>query len=189
MNDKEKLIKEKRTGEAIAKNYIGIDGKFGTILKYLGSAIISQSASNYHVNEFQDVYNLQDEDEIPTEDLDLQITELGRMFSGLKFGYNIEINYLKNGTIPVKKENTTIYEPVERVLSVTWNGYHVYIEVDSDLITFLPSPEWEEIINRIYDSAIKLQKTHRHKKIEELKIERKTENLSLLQKLREKWGI
>ncbi len=190
MDDKEKLIKEKRLSEAVAKNYVGIEGKFGAILKHLGKAIVSQGVSDYSVTEWQDVYDLLDENELPTEDPEAPIREVGRMFDGLKFGYHIEIRYMKHGTIPVKKnEYRTIYEPAEKVLSVTWKGYHVYIEADSDLIMFLPSMEWEDVVNKIYESAIKLQKSYRNEKVEELQAEMKAERLNLLQRLREKWGI
>ena len=190
MLDKEKILKEQRLGQAMDRNYMGLDGKFGIILKALGKPVISQGTANYEVTEWKDMYELQDEDRLPEEDLDAPITEIGKIFDGLKFGYNIEITYMKEGTIPIKKDEYYVTnEPAEKVLKVFWKGYLVYLEAEGELYTFTPNDEWEDLIVKIYDSAVKVYKDKKKDAIIEAKLEDMQDKLSFLERLRRQWGI
>jgi hypothetical protein len=190
MLEKEKIIREQRLAEAMDKNYMGLEGKFGIILKNLGKPIISQGAANYEMTEWKDMYDLQEEEMLPEEDPDAPIREIGRIFDGLKFGYHLEITYLKEGTMPVNvDEYHTTYEEASKVLKVNYRGFLVYLEAEGELHTFKPSAEWEDIILTIYQSAVKLQNTHRFTISLEAKEEDKRKKLSFLERLREKWGI
>lgn len=190
MLEKEKIIKEQRVAEANIKNYVGLEGKFGVILKALGKPIINQSSANYSVTEWEDVYDLDEKEGLPEEDLDVPIREIGKVFDGLKFGYHIEISYLKEGAIPVKiNESHTVYEPASKVLKVSWAGYLVYLEAENDIHIFTPFAEWEDFINKIYESARKLQNTHKLNNSLNTQEEAKQNKLSFLERLRKKWGI
>jgi hypothetical protein len=190
MLEKEKFIKEQRTAEAVNKNLMGLEGKLGVILKYLGVPVISQNVSNYNSTEWQDAYQDLEEEEMPVYDIDSPLTEMGKLFDGLKFGYHIEISYMTEGAVPVKEsEHYTSYNSASKVIKVTYKGYLVYLEAEGELHIYKPMDEWEDIINTIYTSAKKLQMKHR----EENKIEEKESNkqnkLSFLERLRETWGI
>ena len=190
MLDKEKILKEQRVAEAMDRNYMGLEGKFGVILKYLGKPIINQGSANYEVTEWQDVYDLEAPEGLPEEDPDSPIREIGKVFDGLKYGHHIEISYLKNGTIPIKiNEYRTIYEQVSKVLKVSWKGYLVYLEAEGDLHIFTPSNEWEDVILKMYESARKIQNTYRHDTSLSSQEEAKKDKLNFLERLREKWGI
>lgn len=195
MLDKEKILKEQRLGQAMDRNYMGLDGKFGIILKALGKPVISQETSNYEVTEWISAYDMyEDEEGLPTEDPDSPISEMGKMFDALKFGYHIEITYMKEGTIPVKKNPGTIneyyvYEPAERVLKVSWKGYLVYCEAEGELHIFTPNSDWEDVVQKIYDSAVKVYKGKRKEAIIEAKVEDMQQKLTFLERLRRQWGI
>jgi hypothetical protein len=196
MNEKEKLIKEKRLAEATDRNYVGLDGKFGTILRFLGKPIIEQGSRNYIVTEWKDVYDLEDDEAMPMEDLDAEVVEIGKIFDGLRIGHHIEIKYLKDGAVPVTYQDSidprielTKWEKAEKVLSVYYKGYPVYIEVDGDLITFIPFSEWEDIVNMVYQAAEKIQKSFRQELSAAKKEESKQEKIGFLQRLRDRWGI
>ena len=188
MLEKEKLIKEQRLTDAVQKNYMGLDGKFGIILKTLGSPIVFQNAEP---TEWQDVYEMvEDDDDLPTQSLEVGISEIGRMFSGLKFGQHIEIIYTQEAKIPVDvDEYHTEYELASQVIKVEYKGYTVYLEAESSLIIYLPSDSWEDIINKIYETAEKIykQKGMEHKELKHM--ETKMKKLSLLQRMRDRWGI
>lgn len=190
MLEKEKLLKQQRTSEAIDKDYMGLEGKFGIILKTLGKPIIQQGSNNYESTEFQDVFEVPDEDGLPEQDPDSPIREIGKIFDGLKFGHHLEITYLKSGTVPIKiDEYYTGFEEAPKVLKVLWKGYVVYLEAEGDLFVFNPSAEWEDVVLKVYQSAVKLAKKH---KIEVLTIaeqEAKQKKMSFLERLRERWGI
>ena len=196
MLDKEKIIKEERVAKAVDRNYMGLDGKFGIILKQLGKPVLFQGSSDYEITPWRDVYDLDISKDIPEADEEMPIKEIGKIFDGLKFGYHIEISYLKDGSIPVKKPimgfpdmYTTIYEEASKVLKVSWKGYLVYLEAEGDLHLFTPSPEWEDVIQKIYESANKLRNQHRMDKMLEDQQENKKEKLSFLERLKDKWGI
>lgn len=190
MLDKEKILKEQRLAEAMDRNYMGLEGKFGVILKHLGKSVISQGSANYEMTEFIDVYDIDEKEGLPEEDIDAPIREIGKVFDGLKFGHHIEISYLKESLIPIKvNEYYTRYEEAFKVIKVLWNGYLVYLETEGDLLIFTPSSDWEDVILKIYDSAAKLQKQRKMDNIAETQIEAKKNKLSFLERLREKWGI
>lgn len=190
MLEKEKLLKQQRTAEAIDKDYMGLDGKFGIILKQLGKPIIQQGSGNYEATEFQDVFEVPEDDVIPEQDPDSPIREIGKIFEGLKFGYHLEITYLKSGTIPVKiDEYYTGHEEASKVLKVLWKGYVVYLEAEGDLFVFNPSAEWEDVVLKIYDSAAKLARKHKIEILTVAEQEAKQKKLSFLERLRERWGI
>jgi hypothetical protein len=190
MLEKEKLLKEQRVAQATDKNYVGLEGKFGVILKYLGKPIISQDSANYNVTDWKDVYDLEEDDGLPEHDPDTLITEMGKIFDGLQYGYHLEISYLKDGAIPVKKsEYSTVYEQAFKVLKVSYKGYLVYLEAENDIHIFTPNPEWEDMVTKIYDSARKLQNTYKFNASLDAQTEIKEKKLNLLERLREKWGI
>jgi hypothetical protein len=190
LNDKEKLIKEQRMAEAIDKHYMGLDGKLGIILKYLGHSIMQQGSSDYEVTEWPDVYDFEEIHDLPTEDIDTPTSEIGMMFDGLKYGYHIEIKYLKHGTIPeVITEWQTVYHPAEKVLNLTYKGHLFYIEAENDLVLYHPWKEWEDAVETIYKSAAKIKNNFKKTYMLEAVEEDKMEKLSFLEKLRKKWGI
>lgn len=190
MLEKLKIIKEQRLAEAIDRNYMGLEGKFGTILKYLGYPIISQESGYFKQTEWKDVYELENEETLPEEDPDGLIKEIGKSFEGLKYGYHIELSYLKEGSIPVQKNKYRVeYEPASRVLKVSYKGYLVYLEAEGELHIFTPMQEWEDIIVTLYGSAKKIQKQYKIDNSLEDQKENKKRKLGFLENLRKKWGI
>jgi len=184
MQDKEQLVKEHRLIEATSRNYTGMEGKFGFILKTLGEPIISQTSQSYCVTKFVDVYDLPDEETMPTADVEMISDEIGKMFSGLKYGANLEIRYLKFGTI---LDIDATYKTVEKVLDVSYDGELVYREIEHNLDVFKPNELWETAVERLYALAKK-----KAKKIDTKALaihEKKLEQLNLLERLRAKWGI
>jgi hypothetical protein len=190
MFEKEKLIKEQRLIEATQKNYLGLGGKFGIILNFLGQSVISQNSPSYNVTNLENIYEYQDDDNLPIEDPDMPISEIGKMFDALKFGYNLEITYLLSGTIPTENEfKQTVRESAGRVLKVLYNGYIVYLEAEGELLRYVPSNEWEDIIDKIYQVAAKIKKHKQGEDFIEGRKEKIKEKMGFLQKLRERWGI
>lgn len=184
MNEKEKRIKEERTNEAIKKNLIGLDGKLGIILKTLGQPIVGQSIADY-----QDV----DENIIPTiltyDDYGNEIEEpywvdenhkveyrpyeLGWYFDGLSYSFHFEIKY---------EEDTS-------VLTAKFKGRDVYKDMAGDLLCYVPSPDWEGPVDKLYEKAksIREKRKKEDRKIKEQKAEKNKSNF--LNKLKELWGI
>lgn len=190
MHDKENLVREQRLILATTKNLIGLDGKIGQILKYLGEPVVSESSGAYESTELPDVYDLPNEETLPTGDMEGSIREIGRIFSALKFGVNMELSYLKDSLVPVKiTEFYTKWVEMERVMTVSYKGYVVYREVEGELDSYLPDPEWETPLDRIYETCKKIKSETKIDKAAEKAEKILADKRGLITRLRDKWGI
>ena len=171
MLDKEKRIKDERLLEATRKGLTGLDGKFAIILKNLGLPILATGGSCYESRPFLDVYALEDEEAMPTEDEDATTTEIGYIFDGLRNGINLEIKY------------TT------EKLEVHYNGHLVYCEITGELECYVPSKEWESKVDMFFNQAKIKENKGREARKDGNKQELQRQKLALLDKLRTKWGL
>lgn len=168
----ERVIRERRTLEAVKKDYVGVSGKLGTIAKFLGKPIVRQGSGLTDFGFLDDPYELPKEDELPTIE-EVEIQEEGYLFDGLGWGMHLEIKY----------------QHAEKKLTVDYKGHCVYREIAGDLYGFAPFSDWENLIDRLYVKA-----KEKRKKIEkgmepivEKLVQQKKE--SWLQRMRRKWGI
>ncbi len=179
MNDKEKLIREQRTIEATRKGLMGMDGKFGVILRQLGNPIIAQGGSMYESTtfDFDNYWQLpeeaEDQSEIDTMSEDEAVTEIGLVFDALSSGVHLEMKYMTD-----KKE-----------LLVTYKGYPIYCEVGGDLDCYVPMEEWEQIVDDLYAIAKKREGKDRYNQKQEYQEESQREKMGFLEKLRLRLGI
>lgn len=195
MNDKEQVIQEKRTSEAVRKNLMGPEGKLGCIVKMLGEPIINQSEGGalYSGSSFNyyDFLNNEDSYEIPTmaidgtpepigdewqkneNRIDYSIHEEGYYFYALSRGVDLEIKYLE----------------ADNKLDVHYKGILVYEELDTKLTAFVPSPEWEGYVDKFYQVAKNRVKLKKKEIEEENKQTIKTNKKNWLQKVKTRWGF
>lgn len=188
MYEKEKLIREQRLAEATDKQYLGLEGKFGTILKFLGQPIADHDKSYYTSTEFNDSYTetlKEDEkDGIPEFEIGDDVSKVvsyGMTFSGLSRGFHIDIIFLED-------TNDADYEGCWE-LTVTYKGYTVYKEMEGELIAFYPLKEWESIIDHLYAIAREVYKKKMKEYVQEQEEEIKEEKLSFLERLRRRWNL
>jgi hypothetical protein len=176
MHDKEKVIREKRELDAVREGIMGLDGKYGTIVRNLGQPIIAHGGGALYESttaDYLDIYGEVEEEEIPTIDEDVSVQELGWHWDGLKFGIHAEIRYLID-----KKE-----------LLVTWQGFPVYAEVQGELEAYNPTGEWQEKLEPVYRMAKRKEAQYRHQVTTEKRQESRAASLSWLEQLRQRWGI
>jgi hypothetical protein len=147
MNSKLKKIIEQRTLEAAQKK---IPEKLHRILNVLGEPIIAQG---YDQEFLHDIYD--EELTIPEIDEDTVTYELGKFYSDLRSGTNLEIKY-----------DTFLKE-----LKVSYNGYIVFHEDEGRLLGYAPFSEWENRIDSLDIIAQKKDNERRsRKKIEEIEV-------------------
>jgi len=174
MNNKEKIIKEKRLIEAAEKNLMGASGKLGSICRYLGTEINAMGGSFHDTYEYSfEDWGEEDTDELPTSSLDESVYIVGYLFDGLSRGYHLEIKYIST----------------EKKLTCNYKGYEVYKEISGDLKGYAPFPEWENIIEKLYKITAKQA---RIKKQESAKMERESKlaaAFDYLKNVRRKWGL
>lgn len=171
-NNKEDLIKEQRISEAMINGYIGQNGKFAYILKWLGFPIIEQNitSDNY---EFLNYEFNEKSDEILELSEDTNAHEIGYYFDGLKYGFNLNMKYDN-----LSKEITVIYD-----------GKIVYKEDNGDLMSYVPNQKWENDIKNLCDIAKKIETRKKSIINDELKRQIKDKKQSIYKDLKEKWGI
>jgi hypothetical protein len=173
MFEKEKIIKEQRLKDANRNGYLGLEGKFGCILKYLGQPILTQGSLMYESSPFIDVWDLPEDDEMPELDMDDPSIEIGRHFDGLPYNVHLEIKYIGE----------------EKKLLVTYKGYMVYCETEGDLECYVPNKEWERKIDDIYSIAKIKEQKHKESLPKEKKEARHREKMNFLEEIKRKWGF
>lgn len=177
---REQAIREERKIEAINKDFMGPAGKIGVIARYLGHPIVYQGtrfASNRSIEDLTGEcfypYAEDDVDEIPVIEEDVLIETIGYIFDGLKQAMHIEIKYLNES----------------HSLSVYYKGYMVYMEVAGDLHAYAPFPEWENLIDTLYQQSEKRFKRQKEKEKERIQEESVQKRNDFLHRLRTLWGL
>lgn len=173
MNNKENLIKEQRTIEAMKKGYMGYEGKFAFIAKKMGDPIISQHSGNFEQTFMEDFYEWNDQEEFPTMELEEGIMEVGIAFDDLKSGNNLSILLIHG----------------DNEITLRYEGKLVYKEVANELESFVPNQSWENIIEKLYNKAKIIDKDRTKKENANIIQSANIKKKEILQKLQEKWGI
>lgn len=188
-NEIEARIKEQRLAEATKKGLIGQAGKIGTVLKFLGSPIISQSEATI----FLDTQGTGEEQEgIPVMDIDgatrpegsewsdaeiyptpFNIRPIGFHFDGLNRGMHLEILY---------KEDSS-------EMIVYYRGVCVFKEVQGDLLCYVPNIEWEGWISSLFKIAKKTQREEKEREFQEKVKDAEVAKSSWLRDLASRWGF
>lgn len=143
--NREKIIQEQRTIEAMKKGYMGLEGKFATIVKRLGYPVIKQGGLNFDQTFLEDYYNLEDDDALPTMDEEEGSYEIGWSFDGLNRGMNLSILVLFHN----------------REITVRYDGQLVYSELAGDLEGFAPEDGWEQKIDTLFSLCKKVERQDR----------------------------
>jgi hypothetical protein len=188
-NQKEKVIREKRTIKATKKNLMGISGKIGLVAMTLGHPIMRQGSGIMDVSFLEDPYEDYSDteyestasgqpgpqawkDEIKQADDDL-VYEEGYVFDGLSRGMHLDIKYMYHN----------------QRIEVTYKGYQVYKEIAGELFAYSPSKEWEDKIERLYKIAkVEAKQNKRFMEVQlGQEIERK--KASFWERMRTRWGI
>lgn len=201
MQEKEQRIKELRTLEANKKNYMGMSGKFGAILKAFGEPIIKQTTSGgwYDSSYLDDAAALEKEDPrnadelldyIPSADREQRPSPTGgewheresEVYGTSIIGYRYD--GLNNGSFL-----EIVFWEVDSKIRVNYRGYTVYQEIMGDLERFVPFDEWEQKIERLFSQAKENLLKEKEQYIQEKKILEQKEKAEWLIKMKEIWGL
>jgi hypothetical protein len=191
MNEKEKRVREQRQIEANRKGLLGMEGKFGVILKNLGEPLIAHGGGWYTTNEMDDPWALpgDGEEEMPQFDEDEPVMEMGLHYNGLSSGIHLEIFYYHDAPDVGWRRIEQGGPGPGRELSVWWKGHLVFCESNDELYCYVPSGEWESKIDYLFNVAKQREQKAYKKAVEESKEEVKRQKLSLIERLRLRWGI
>lgn len=174
MHNKEELIKEQRISEAMINGYIGQQGKFAYILRWLGFPIVDQNESCGA--DFLFDYDSEDQENknsIPEMSESTIVSEVGYYFDGLKYGYNIDIKY----------------DNLSKEIKVVHDGKVVYKEDNGELLAYVPNLIWESHIKSLCEIAKKVETRRKEFINNELKRQIKDKKHNIYKDLSEKWGI
>ena len=207
MRDKEQKIIEQRTIEASKKGLMGFSGKLGTILRYLGQPIVTNSAGmwseqmGYSANSLDEYlgYKIDDYDETPEMETMEVYDDFGqpiqspnspewtpstsrKAYSIDKIGYYFQS--LSSGiNLEIK------YLDDRKELITNYQGYLVYKELGGELQAYVPSEEWEKHINNFYRMAKKKEDAARKKEKVEKVVKAEKNKAKWLETMKKFWGI
>lgn len=192
MNEHEKKIKDLRILEAKRRDYMGLKGKFGVILKTMGEPIVRHTIGGgkfYTENILEDVWNLE-EDEIPTADTEDRALPEGLEWNSpqniMLFGTNTEgwhFDGLSRGH-PIE----IWFKDDESELKVFYKGYLVYRELAGDLRAFTPAEDWQSSIDYLYPLAHKLLKKNVSEHNAKMLKTKAKNKLAWVEKMKRLWG-
>ena len=171
MKFNEQQIKEKRTVEAIQKEYMGFQGKLVCIARNLGHEILDQGVVSETLS-YDDFWKTSGED-IQEMDIESNVDCVGWFFDGLGMGVNLEIFVFEN----------------DKKIKVAYESQNVYEEVSGELEAYVPNIVWEEKINPLYKRAKEKEIKRREKQKESSKSNFEENKKKLINYLSNKWGI
>lgn len=193
-NHEAKII-ERRTNEAVKKNFMGLHGKLGIIVTELGDEIKSHY-DNYNLmrNYYHDkpkepnvipkskpkMYDLFNEEITGWEWADrneivheYSVCTIGISWDSLRYGINMEIVYMEE----------------DKELTLNYDGLVVYKEMNNELLAYAPDIKWEVQVERFYKTAKQREK---QRELEEQLIDQQKmnkEKQNWLKQMNSKWGI
>lgn len=191
--DLEARVREQRLAEATKKGLMGASGKIGSVLRALGSPVVSQSADascmdtgGYGSDEPQGPMGIpvmdmegverptggEWSDEMP-DPVSFGTHNVGRHFDGLSRGMHLEIFY--------KDESSE--------MSVYYRGHLVYREAQGDLLCYVPLEEWEGWVSSLFKVAKKVQRDQKEDEFRSKVQEAERNKASWLRDLASRWGI
>jgi hypothetical protein len=171
MKFNEQQIKEKRTVEAIQKEYMGFQGKLVCIARNLGHEILDQGVVKETLS-YDDFWKTSGED-IQEMDIESNVDCVGWFFDGLGMGVNLEIFVFEN----------------DKKIKVAYESQNVYEEVSGELEAYVPNIVWEEKINPLYRRAKEKEIKRREQQKESSKSNFEENKKKLINYLSNKWGI
>lgn len=171
--NKEEMIKDARTTEAMKNGYMGVDGVFGMIAKYVGQPMYQHGSRSYESTEFRDAFDLENAEEIPTMDEEQNSYQIGYQFDGLSRGVNMSI---------------TVHHHLREIIC-RYNGKVVYCEIAGDLEGYAPDPVWEEKVKKFGDFAKVIEKRERPILREKMIKESNKKRTEILEYYKNKWGL
>lgn len=171
--NKEQMLKELRTNEAMKKGYMGLEGHLAVIAKRLGKPIFRQGNLSFDQNYLDDPFDLHDEDEMPTLDEDANSYEIGLQFDGLTSGINMTISV-----------NFYLQE-----IKCVFEGNVVYHEISGELEGYAPDAIWESKIDKLTTLAKTIERKQKPKERQQLIEATNKKKTEILEHLRKKWGL
>lgn len=200
----EEKIKEERLIEATKKGLFGQNGKIIIVLKAFGEPIVSQNEGGSYVDKsyledpYESTNNLEDisnKDEFLRElpvwamneterpngsewselhnEMSYTTNRIGYHFCGLSRGMHLEIKY---------DETTT-------ELSVSYKGYPVYKESKGELLSYVPSDDWEMHINKLFSSAKEKLRVLKESEFQKNIKNSESDKESWLEQMKKRWGF
>lgn len=170
---REQQIKEARTIEAMKKGYMGLEGKFSNIAKYIGQPIFHQGSRVFEQTFLDDPYLIPEVDEIPMMDENENSYEVGYQFDGLNRGINLTISIAHH----------------LREITCRFEGQIVYREISGELEGYAPNPAWEDKIDILSELARKIERQERPLERAKLIESNKKKRIEVLDYLKLKWGL
>jgi hypothetical protein len=171
--NREEMLREARTIEAMKNGYMGMEGKFAIIAKWMGNEIIKHGNMNFDQSFLSDPYEDFDENSMPTMSEDDNSFPIGLHYDGLSQGVNLSIYiYFYNREIICQYEGNTVYR-----------------ESSGELEGYAPNQAWEKNINLIYKTAKEIERARKPVEKQKLMQEANKKRQEIFEEYKKKWGL
>ena len=165
---------EQRKAEAVEKN---LSRKLTLVAAHMGQPIIMQGAGGstdaFGFEQYQHWSVEDDEDHAEIPICEDSSSTIGWHYDGLNIGINIQILHFK----------------IEDKLRVTYDGSTVYEEHQHKLLKYLPSPQWEDKLESLYQVSTKRARLKDQDQKADEKIAAESYLVRVREFLRNNWGI
>jgi len=204
--NKEQKIRELRTTEATRDGLMGLNGKLGTIAKFLGTPIIAQAEGGTFVDtnylNYGGIYEDVDPYAAPTGTPDEINQKIPIWENGSERPFTPEWASMPDGKVMDSYFVGWVFDGLSRgihmeikyyeetaELRVDYKGFMVYKEIAGDLDAYSPDDEWRDKVETLYKRARALERDDR--KLEQIErhevgLKRKT---AFLRKMKERWNF
>jgi hypothetical protein len=165
-----------------------VNGKLILIARTYGSPIIGHYYNSPLTNEDWENFNDPDKDWSQIDEAeDGNLPRLGYVYDSLRMGVNLEVVVIAKEIKSAITGKNELEKPTE--VRCNYRGYRVYHEEEGILKCYAPFPEWEKVIDKVYNQATGTDKKRQVKEKEEEQKHRKNATKKALQTLRMLWGI
>jgi len=179
MRNKEDIIREARTIEAVRKGYMSAAGKIGVIARVLGDRVVARHGNNVGVSPvFENLYgfgqNFLEDDEEEDEG------QLPTMIDGERHTASLYNGYSRGWHLEVKLDGPELW--------VLWQGERVFHEIAGQLEMYCPG-EWEPIIDKLCIEARRKENTYIELADQRSELVGQRMKDAFLDDMKKKWGL
>lgn len=166
--DEIKRLIERRQAQAVMNK---VTAKLTVIAEFLGQPIVHDGTGPH--DDPYDPFWAPEPEIVRTLDEADGTRSIGFHYDGLRIGRNFEIRHLTE----------------DRDIRATMDGRVVYQEVEGEVTAYSPRPDWEELVERLYEQARRAADQQAATDKKEKKARLNAQAANFIQKLRDAWGF
>lgn len=181
MRNKEDIISEARTIEAVKKGYMSAAGKIGVIARVMGDRVVARHDSRNvgHDPVYENLYGF-GQNFMYNEEDELEEGQLPEMTDGERHTAHLYNGYSRGWHLEIKLDGPELW--------VLWQGERVFHEISGRLEMYCPG-EWEPIIDKLCVEARRKENTYIELSDQRSELVGQRIKDAFLDDMKRKWGL